>query len=317
MTSLGQQNIDQLAEIGFAAGMTKPVRPSELYAHLTAAIAGAPKHKETPVVVRQNSDNSMNHATVRILVAEDNAINQLVAIKLLDKLGYHADAVANGQEAITSLRTMPYDLVLMDCQMPEMDGFEATRAIRGGSSGVPNPQVPIIAMTANAMDGDKERCLDAGMSDYLSKPVQLHGLAAMLEKWLVEKSISAATAAVPAHIVTNNAPVNSAIIVSELASDPDLCVVAEMFIERVSAMVSEIADAAANADTNLLKKLAHTLKGASGSAGFPIVAQKAAAIEQSILKNAIDAMKNEVDELNMLCKNLSAHQQESIEQNKG
>jgi HPt (histidine-containing phosphotransfer) domain-containing protein len=102
-----------------------------------------------------------------------------------------------------------------------------------------------------------------------------------------------------------------------LASDPDLCVVAEMFIERVSAMVSEIADAAANADTNLLKKLAHTFKGASGSAGFPIVAQKAAAIEQSILKNAIDAMKNEVDELNMLCKNLSAHQQESIGQNKG
>jgi CheY-like chemotaxis protein len=120
----------------------------------------------------------------RILVAEDNIVNQEVALGILRKLGARADAVADGAEVLEALRTIPYDLVLMDVQMPEMDGLEATRIIRDSHSAVHNHQIPIIAMTAAAMQGDRERCLDAGMNDYITKPVSPHALSEALNTWL-------------------------------------------------------------------------------------------------------------------------------------
>ncbi|VVB68486.1 Chemotaxis protein CheY [uncultured archaeon] len=121
---------------------------------------------------------------IRILVAEDNPVNQKVAQATLRKMGLQADVVANGQEAVNALQTIPYDLVLMDCQMPEMDGFEATRRIRLEGSKALNPQIPIIAMTAFAMQGDREKCIQAGMSDFIGKPVQQRDLVKMLARWL-------------------------------------------------------------------------------------------------------------------------------------
>jgi CheY-like chemotaxis protein/anti-sigma regulatory factor (Ser/Thr protein kinase) len=120
----------------------------------------------------------------RILLAEDNVINQKVAQSILSKLNCKSDIVANGLEAVRALELINYDLVLMDCQMPEMDGFEATAVIRDPKSKVLNHKVPVIAMTANAMKGDHEACLEAGMDDYLSKPVRKEELAETLEKWL-------------------------------------------------------------------------------------------------------------------------------------
>jgi signal transduction histidine kinase/FixJ family two-component response regulator/HPt (histidine-containing phosphotransfer) domain-containing protein len=130
----------------------------------------------------------------RILLAEDNLINQRVAQSILDRLGYRADLVKNGREAVRALQQNDYDLVLMDCQMPELDGFDATRAVRDPGSQVRNPRVTIIAMTANAMTGDREKCLGAGMDDYLSKPIKKAGLAAILEKWLQPDAPEAAAA---------------------------------------------------------------------------------------------------------------------------
>ena len=120
----------------------------------------------------------------RVLVAEDNQINRVVALKLLEKLGYEADAVNDGEEVLGALALRDYGLVLMDCQMPEMDGYEATRRIRDRTSAIPDHDLPVVAMTANAMKGDRERCLNAGMDDYVSKPVKENELRGVLQRWL-------------------------------------------------------------------------------------------------------------------------------------
>jgi CheY-like chemotaxis protein len=117
---------------------------------------------------------------LRVLLAEDNPINQKVELRMLERVGYRADAVASGIEALAALERRPYDVVIMDVQMPEMDGLEATRRLRARFAGTGRPQV--IAMTANAMEGDREACLAAGMDDYVAKPVRLEALAATLER---------------------------------------------------------------------------------------------------------------------------------------
>jgi CheY-like chemotaxis protein/HPt (histidine-containing phosphotransfer) domain-containing protein len=120
--------------------------------------------------------------TGRVLIAEDNAANRKLALAMLHRLGYSADAAASGLEAIEAVHKLRYDAVLMDCRMPEMDGFQATAEIRRRETSP--PRIPIIAMTADAMEGDRQRCLDAGMDDYLSKPVSFESLAAVLDRWL-------------------------------------------------------------------------------------------------------------------------------------
>ena len=122
--------------------------------------------------------------TARILLAEDTITNQKVALGILHRLGLRADAVADGAEAVHALESIPYDLVLMDVQMPVMDGLEATAVIRNPESAVLNHAIPIIAMTAEAMQGDREKCLAAGMNDYVSKPVTPRSLADRLALWL-------------------------------------------------------------------------------------------------------------------------------------
>ncbi len=121
----------------------------------------------------------------RILVVEDNVTNQNVALAILNKLGYRADLAANGVEALGALRVADFDVVLMDCEMPEMDGYQATRRIREKRTGTRDPQIPIIALTADAISGDREKCLQAGMNDYLAKPIRGEQLADTLQKWLI------------------------------------------------------------------------------------------------------------------------------------
>ena len=162
---------------GVQAHLTLPLRPS----HLRNLID--PKDPTKVGSASEVAVLSPNGPTqVRVLLAEDNLVNQKVAMIMLKKLGLDADVVANGLEALDALVGVAYDLVLMDCQMPEMDGFEATHRIRERERGT--RRIPIVAMTANAMVGDREQCLEAGMDDHIPKPVRIEELKRILARWL-------------------------------------------------------------------------------------------------------------------------------------
>jgi two-component system sensor histidine kinase/response regulator len=170
---------------GVDTELVKPVRPSQLY-DVLQTLLGEKEERATPALAATTTDSSdASHRWARVLVVEDNAANLKVAVRMVEKLGYRADVAGNGKEAVGVLDRVRYDAVLMDCQMPEMDGYEAAREIRRHE-----PQgrhTPIIAMTASALAGDRERCLAAGMDDYISKPVKMHIVAAVLERWLHDK----------------------------------------------------------------------------------------------------------------------------------
>jgi PAS domain S-box-containing protein len=169
-----------------AASLTKPVRQSEFRECLSAILTDSTTFHSTPPCPATPTIRASSRESLRILVAEDNKVNREVAIRNLQRLGLQADAVDNGAEAIKALATEPYDLLLMDVQMPDMDGIEATRIIRDPHSTVRRHEIPIIAMTASALQRDRERCLEAGMNDYIAKPVSLQALAVALDTWLPE-----------------------------------------------------------------------------------------------------------------------------------
>jgi len=187
LTSRGLRGDSALMrEIGFDGYLIKPIRRSQLFDCLLAVFGRKIVREDAkrPPLVTRHTLQEGKHRKTRVLVAEDNAINLKLAIRMLEKLGYRADAAENGIEAIQALEKISYDLVLMDVQMPEMDGLQATRIIRDAASGMLNYQVPIIALTANATAEDRSICLEAGMNDYLPKPISPEELDKMVDKYL-------------------------------------------------------------------------------------------------------------------------------------
>ena len=180
VSSLGKGEVDESRP--FAAFLVKPVRASQLYNALQAILAGRSEAAAArPAAAAPQFDPEMGRRRpLRILLAEDNAVNQKLALRLLDRLGYRADVAANGVEAIRAVERQPYDLVFMDVQMPEMDGLEATRQICARWAAGVRPR--IVAMTANALAEDREACLAAGMDDYLAKPIRVEELVAALAR---------------------------------------------------------------------------------------------------------------------------------------
>ena len=186
LSSLGGHGQEMPADL-FAASLAKPIRPSALFEALAGVLAARPQAVPSVAASRPALDPEMAaRHPLRILLAEDNAVNQKLALRLLSQMGYRADVAANGIEAIQALERQKYDVILMDVQMPEMDGLEATRQIcarsRASDAGAAGERPRIIAMTANAMQGDRELCLEAGMDDYLSKPIRVGELVAALER---------------------------------------------------------------------------------------------------------------------------------------
>jgi len=170
----------------FIKYISKPVKASQLFDTLVAVLATTQSPiKQTHKQENRTDRNIAHKYPLNILLAEDNVVNQKVATKMLERLGYRVDVVADGAEAVASIQRQPYDVILMDIQMPEMDGVTATRLIREAQ--LPSQQPHIIALTANALLGDREKYMEAGMNDYLSKPVRLNELKASLLRFVTEK----------------------------------------------------------------------------------------------------------------------------------
>ena len=190
LTSWGQRgDAARMSEIGFAGYLTKPIKLSQVFDCLVTVFSETSRQtgdNRTPLVTRHTLSEAKQK--VRILLVEDNVINQKLALRLLEKMGYRADVASNGKEGVEAVETNFYDLVLMDMQMPEMDGIQATKAIRmyEEQHSARSEHIPIVAMTANAMKGDRERCIEAGMDDYLSKPIRPQILQEVIKKYLCE-----------------------------------------------------------------------------------------------------------------------------------
>ena len=255
---------------GIESGLSKPVKQSALYDAIITALSGSEARARD---ARPRAAVVPRRENVRVLVVEDNPVNQKVAVRQLERLGYSADVAGDGLEAVEVTGRIPYDLVFMDCQMPEMDGFEATRAIRRRENG--QGRVPIIALTANALAGDRERCLAAGMDDYLSKPVSERDLAATLERWLSH---------IPAPAPVQPPPLDEEVLqrLRELSfgSSDFLREVADLFLSDVPPRLEAIAGAARRRDAVELAAAAHALKSSAGNIGATQMHGLASKLEQ-------------------------------------
>jgi len=225
---------------------------------------------------------STGAARVRLLVAEDNAVNQKVAVAMLAALGYDADVVANGAEARDAVRTTDYGAVLMDCQMPVMDGYAATVAIRAAERG---SRTPIIAMTASAMSGEKERCLQAGMDDYVAKPVALDQLKAVLRRWVGCSDARERTTAPDG--AEQASPFDSDRVASlralQAPGTPDMFLrLARVFVEQAEPWLADLRYALSRGDAVNARRLAHALRGGAGTIGALRLADLCAGLEERL-----------------------------------
>ncbi len=187
LTSIaGLNEVARMEAAGYSGYLSKPIKQSQLFDCISTVVARAtraPTPEKAAIVTEHTLEQMRERKRVHVLVAEDNPVNQKVAARTLEKLGFRARIAANGKEALAALERERFDLVLMDCQMPEMDGFEATARLRSTEQARGSPRMPVVAMTANAMAGDRELCLAAGMDDYIAKPFNPQELLRIIERW--------------------------------------------------------------------------------------------------------------------------------------
>jgi len=285
MSSLKQSRQTQriAGDIGGAC-LIKPVRQSELFDILKQMLSPespSAARVRTPTPTATGGGTARSLKQPRVLVAEDNPTNQTVAVSLLKKLGYKSDIVANGREAVEAMTAIAYDLILMDCQMPEMDGFSAAAAIRSRID-ILAPNVPIIAMTADIQDETQKRCLQAGMNDYLAKPVGAKALSDMLDKWLNRVSVS--TVSPKCAVIDVKAPFDEKGLLDRLAGDRTMARdVILLFLNQLPGQISDLWQHLDRGRSHAFAALAHRLQGAAAHCAADAIRDVARKIEAAAM----------------------------------
>jgi two-component system sensor histidine kinase/response regulator len=280
LTSIGQRGHGaEASRIGIDAYLTKPVDETDLYDCLVEVVTRERSERGPTLVTRHSLREARPQPGARVLVAEDNEVNQKVAVRLLEKLGYRVEVADNGREAVEACERSPYDAVLMDGQMPGMDGFEATRRIREREGDTRH--TPVIAMTASAMKGDRERCLEAGMDDYVSKPVTPESLQAALTRWLPATSPRSPVAeATPP--TGGDGRLDEEVIAGLMKVDDDGTLIDELvetFIKLAPKRLGAIRKAVSRASAAQLERAAHSFLGSCGNLGCRRMADLCAQLE--------------------------------------
>lgn len=276
LSSAGQRgDAIRCRELGVAAYLTKPVRQEELIDAILTAL-GTRRERPSELVTRHSLRESRSR--LRILLAEDNPVNQLVATRMLEKCGHAVTIASDGKRALAAVATDTFDLVFMDVQMPEMNGLEATRAIRETEK-LTDRHIPIFAMTAHAMKGDEERCLSAGMDGYVTKPIRTEQLQEILDKVSGQGRSPDQTSDVgPIEDARDSIDVETAL--DRLGGDGELFKeLARIFVEGCPAAIDEIRDGLEKRDAAALERASHTLKGSSVQLGAVALGRTAAEIE--------------------------------------
>jgi signal transduction histidine kinase/DNA-binding response OmpR family regulator/HPt (histidine-containing phosphotransfer) domain-containing protein len=311
LNELGSKdNSTKFRDSGFSASLTKPLRQSILYdciAQIMGISKNPPDTKEEPIITVK-SIRKQRKTKSNILLVEDNNTNKIVAKTIINKYGYHVDHALNGLEALDILKSKHYDLVFMDIQMPIMDGFEATAQIRKLHGLI--SKTPIIAMTANAMTGDKERCLNAGMDDYIAKPVNPHAIAVILEKWIEtpQREKSSITLPSPGQnsdiSILNETSINSTQIfnlsdlMNRFDNDSDLIkILCNIFLEDVPTQILLLETAIKTKNRSEIKRIAHSIKGASSNIGGTNLFKTAETIEETAKTSSIPKLNKQLKKL--------------------
>jgi len=281
-------------QAGFSAHLLKPIKLSQL-AHCLCALGVSPDSSprdalDVSATPQTGDQRSAPHK--RILLAEDNIINQKVALHVLEKLGYRVHAVANGKEVLQALRGGDYDLLLTDCRMPEMDGYEAARAIRSGSAGVRDRDIPIVAMTAGVDVDDRDKCLAAGMNDYVAKPVDLKALSTVIQRYVKsEPPPQPAREALEDVAQAGGQPFNMASLVARIEGDTALALqLANIFRDELPQMVADLRAAVGTSDPLIIREHAHALRGGAANVGAEALAALATEIGRAARAEDLEAI---------------------------
>ncbi len=282
LTSFGQRGHGAEAiRIGISGYLTKPVDEADLHDCLVDILAGASGTKGRPLVTRHSLRESRPSTGARVLIAEDNEVNQKVAVRILEKLGYRADVAESGLEVVDASGRVPYQAILMDVQMPGMDGYEATACIRAREGA--SHHTPIIAMTARALTGDREKCLAAGMDDYISKPVSPEELGRILRRLIPRAAPAAEAAARREEMLAGDGPVDEAVIANLRNIDPEgslLREVVDTFVRIAPLRMGTLRKASGKADPAALERAAHSLLGSCANLGARRMAELCARLEE-------------------------------------